>query len=255
MSSAELGNPRTSARRCRTKPRTRTCHRLIAEPTAPPTAPAPGNNCTRRASDEKAASAAETGASQNRTAADRQRANNREHVLHPTFPRRKNYRREPLPLGESLVACWPQCLRPAPGRASSPPEDREDSEQSPPRGIGRLVRDDRENDADHDADQRHEVSDAKGHLLVPLTGKVESEKHDGRDGDAGEQRQQYREEVPDVPQCRHPSAKLGGIRKSRLNLWYSTGGRLSLAAHHALPRNSDKVMVVRGSSSLGWKMS
>jgi hypothetical protein len=38
-------------------------------------------------------------------------------------------------------------------------------------------------------------------LLVPLTGKAESEKHDGRDGDAGEQRQQYREEVPDVPRA------------------------------------------------------
>jgi hypothetical protein len=45
------------------------------------------NDCTRRSCDEKAASATETRASQNRAATYPQRANNNEHQpTHPTFP-------------------------------------------------------------------------------------------------------------------------------------------------------------------------
>ena len=51
---------------------------------------ASANNCARRARNEKAASTAETGASQNRTAPYPQRGNNNEHQpTHPTFPRRE----------------------------------------------------------------------------------------------------------------------------------------------------------------------
>jgi hypothetical protein len=53
----------------------------------------------QRSCDEKAASATETRASQNRTAAYSQRGNNNEHQpTHPTFPRRGNYPQQFLTL-------------------------------------------------------------------------------------------------------------------------------------------------------------
>jgi hypothetical protein len=44
-----------------------------------------------------------------------------------------------------------------------------------------LARDDCKDDADDDADQRYEIPDAKGHLKIPLTDEVESQKHTGCD--------------------------------------------------------------------------
>jgi hypothetical protein len=43
-------------------------------------------------------------------------------------------------------------------------KDCENSKQGPPQSIGGLVRHDCENDADHDADQRDEISYAEGHF-------------------------------------------------------------------------------------------
>ena len=60
------------------------------------------NDCTRRSCDEKAASATETCASQNRTATYPQRgSNNEHHPTHPTFPQRGNYLQQFLTAGES----------------------------------------------------------------------------------------------------------------------------------------------------------
>ena len=59
------------------------------------------NDCTRRSCDEKAASATETRASQNRTATYPQRgSNNEHHPTHPTFPQRGNYLQQFLTAGE-----------------------------------------------------------------------------------------------------------------------------------------------------------
>ena len=62
---------------------------------------ASANECTRRSCDEKAASATETRASQNRTATYPQRTNNKHHPTHPTFPQRGNYLQQFLTAGES----------------------------------------------------------------------------------------------------------------------------------------------------------
>ena len=59
----------------------------------------------------------------------------------------------------------PSNLAATPWCAGSPPQDSEDSQERPPERIGRLVRNDREYDADHDAYNRHEISDAKSHVV------------------------------------------------------------------------------------------
>jgi hypothetical protein len=59
-------------------------------------------------------------------------------------------------------------LAAAPGCAGSPPQDSEDSQERPPKRVGGLVRDDSEDDADHDTDQRDEISDAQSHVASPL---------------------------------------------------------------------------------------
>jgi hypothetical protein len=67
------------------------------------------NHCARRAGDEKTAGAAEASASQSRAAADRQRGNDSQHQpTHAIFPRRENYRPQPLTDRESLLGfCRP----------------------------------------------------------------------------------------------------------------------------------------------------
>jgi hypothetical protein len=82
------------------------------------------------------------------------------------LPRWENLSGHCLTLSESQAGLQ-RPLGTTPRRAGVPPQDREDREQCPPKSIGRLVCDDREDDADHDADQRHEVSDAKSHLQSP----------------------------------------------------------------------------------------
>jgi hypothetical protein len=56
----------------------------------------------------------------------------------------------------------------APWRPGIPPQDREDREQCPPQRVGSLMRDNCKNDADQDADQRDEISYAKGHFSPPF---------------------------------------------------------------------------------------
>ena len=48
-----------------------------------------------------------------------------------------------------------------------PTKHGEDGEQGPTKGIGGLMRYDSEDDADHDADQRHEIAYPKRHLALP----------------------------------------------------------------------------------------
>jgi hypothetical protein len=50
-------------------------------------------------------------------------------------------------------------LEATPWSAGIPPQDCKDREQCPPQSVGCLVGDYREDDADHDADQRHEAAD------------------------------------------------------------------------------------------------
>jgi len=64
-----------------------------------------------------------------------------------------------------------------------------------------LARDDCKDDADDDADQRYDIPDAKGHLKIPLTDEVESQKHTGCDDENAQQGKQHSDEVPNVP---HP---------------------------------------------------
>jgi hypothetical protein len=59
-------------------------------------------------------------------------------------------------------------LASSPGCAGSPPQDSEYSQERPPKRVGGLVRDDSEDDADHDTDQRDEISDAQSHVASPL---------------------------------------------------------------------------------------
>jgi hypothetical protein len=64
-----------------------------------------------------------------------------------------------------------------------------------------LARDDCKDDADDDADHRYDIPDAKGHLKIPLTDEVESQKHTGCDDENAQQGKQHSDEVPNVP---HP---------------------------------------------------
>jgi hypothetical protein len=58
----------------------------------------------------------------------------------------------------------------SPGRPCSPPQNGEDREKRPPQGVGRLVCDDRENDADNNANQRHEIAYANRYVVfAPLS--------------------------------------------------------------------------------------
>ena len=50
----------------------------------------------------------------------------------------------------------------------------------PPQSVSGLMGHNREDDADHDADQRHDVSDAKRHFLSPFCCKVNDSKGEGR---------------------------------------------------------------------------
>jgi hypothetical protein len=60
----------------------------------------------------------------------------------------------------------PRELPVAPWCACPPPQDGEDSQERPPKCVGRLVCDDRKDDADDDANQRHEVAYANGHIVL-----------------------------------------------------------------------------------------
>src|SRR6476660_3846288 len=73
-----------------------------------------------------------------------------------------------------------QLLGSTPRSACVPPQDRKYSEQCPPQSVGGLMGHNREDDADHDADQRHDVSDAKRHFLSPFCCKVHDSKGEGR---------------------------------------------------------------------------
>jgi len=57
----------------------------------------------------------------------------------------------------------PWALRPTPGRSSIPPQNREYRQENPPERISRLVRNNRQYDADDDAHQRHDISNAQEH--------------------------------------------------------------------------------------------
>ena len=71
-------------------------------------------------------------------------------------------------LMEQRAARWRVILTGTPGCSCSPPQDSEDSQERPPKRVGGLVRDDSEDDADHDTDQRDEISDAQSHVASPL---------------------------------------------------------------------------------------
>ena len=59
-------------------------------------------------------------------------------------------------------------LGPTPGRSSVPPQNRKYRQQRPPERVGRLVCDNGKYDADDDAHQRHDISNAQEHDFPPL---------------------------------------------------------------------------------------
>jgi hypothetical protein len=81
----------------------------------------------------------------------------------------KSKRLHDLPRGENLSGYFltlsksqsglDRPLEATPWSAGIPPQDCKDREQCPPQSVGCLVGDYREDDADHDADQRHEAAD------------------------------------------------------------------------------------------------
>jgi hypothetical protein len=54
-------------------------------------------------------------------------------------------------------------LRPTPGRPRVPPQNRKYRQERPPERVGRLVRNNGKYDADDDAHQRHDISNAQEH--------------------------------------------------------------------------------------------
>jgi hypothetical protein len=76
--------------------------------------------------------------------------------------KRKEYEKELRKLQTELKS-----LARAPRRPCSPPQDSEDGQKRPPERVSRLIGDYRKDDADDDADHRHEVAYAYGHIFFP----------------------------------------------------------------------------------------
>jgi len=89
------------------------------------------------------------------------------------LPRWENLTGHFLTLGESLGGN--RLLGATPWSSGIPPQDRKDREQCPPKSVGGLVRHDCKDDADHDADQRHDVSYAKSHFQSPSSEQLVGE--------------------------------------------------------------------------------